>query len=160
VLYARDLKLIGYRYRDLFGIYALNLLLIPVNLAGVFKSLHQAWTQEKIPFGRTPKIGDRTATQPLFIVAVFALVLNWAISGAVSVATDYVVHGVFAVINAAIMLYATAMYLGLQTAWEDLASGTAEPLQRYRRIMYRSWRRLNRRTWSGWSVRRAPSVST
>jgi len=54
--YGRDLVRIGYRLRDLVRVYALNLLLIPVNLGGVFKSIQQGITRRKIPFGRTPKV--------------------------------------------------------------------------------------------------------
>lgn len=146
LLYGRDLKLVGYKYRDLFGVYAVNLLLIPVNLAGVFKSLQQAWTKERIPFGRTPKIGDRTTTQPMFVLALFALVLNWAISGVISFTDNYVEHGVFAVINASILLYATLIYLGLRNSWEDLTVGMMGTRQRYARNFYRGWRRFNQGT--------------
>lgn len=41
-LYARDLIILGYRFTDLFRVYALNLLLIPVNVAGTLKSIQQA----------------------------------------------------------------------------------------------------------------------
>jgi hypothetical protein len=60
-LYLRDLLLCGYRPGDLFRVYALQLLLIPVHLGGVLKSLQQARTGAKIPFGRTPKVVGRTA---------------------------------------------------------------------------------------------------
>src|SRR5512139_2068964 len=56
LLYGRDLVLCRYRASDLLRVYALNLLLIPVNMGGVLKSLQQAITRQKIPFGRTPKI--------------------------------------------------------------------------------------------------------
>src|SRR5439155_224299 len=49
-LYARDLVRAGYRYADLLRVYALNLMLIPVNLGGVLKSLEQALTGRKTPF--------------------------------------------------------------------------------------------------------------
>jgi cellulose synthase/poly-beta-1,6-N-acetylglucosamine synthase-like glycosyltransferase len=38
LLYARDLRLVGYRRRDLVAVYELNLLLIRVNLGGVLNS--------------------------------------------------------------------------------------------------------------------------
>ena len=64
LLYGRDLVLAGYRWIDLFRVYALNLLLIPVNLGGVFKSLQQAVTRRTIPFSRTPKVAGRTTAPP------------------------------------------------------------------------------------------------
>lgn len=55
-LYARDLWQSGYRHgADLLRVYALNLLLLPVNLGGVLRSLHQGFKGHKIPFRRTPK---------------------------------------------------------------------------------------------------------
>lgn len=63
-LYGRDMVLLGYKWWDLLRVYALNLLLIPVNLGGVVKSLQQAVTGRQTPFGRTPKVVHRTATWP------------------------------------------------------------------------------------------------
>jgi cellulose synthase (UDP-forming) len=66
-LYARDLSLIGRRRRDLLEVYALNLLLLPVNLGGVLTSIRQGLTGRRIPFGRTPKVSDRTAAPAGYI---------------------------------------------------------------------------------------------
>src|SRR5205085_1470397 len=52
---ASDLRSCGYRRTDVLRIYGFNLILLPVNLAGVLKSLQQAMTGKKIPFARTPK---------------------------------------------------------------------------------------------------------
>jgi cellulose synthase (UDP-forming) len=48
--------------------------LLPVNLAGVLKSLEQAVTSKKIPFARTPKVKNRTAAPLLFVVAPYLIV--------------------------------------------------------------------------------------
>lgn len=56
-----DLRACGHRFSDIFRIYGFNLVLLPVNLAGVLKSIQQAFTGEKIPFARTPKARNRTA---------------------------------------------------------------------------------------------------
>ena len=66
VLYGRDLMQAGYRWTDLFRVYALSLLLIPVNLGGVFRSLQQAITGRKVPFVRTPKVVSRTPAPTLY----------------------------------------------------------------------------------------------
>jgi cellulose synthase (UDP-forming) len=66
---ASDLKYCGYKYIDIFRIYGFNLILLPVNLAGVMKSIEQGLTGKKIPFARTPKIRDRTATTLLYVVS-------------------------------------------------------------------------------------------
>ncbi len=73
-LYSRDMKMLGYRFYDFFLVLALNILLIPVNLAGVLKSMQQAVTGRQIPFARTPKVDDRTSTPALFVLFEFGLV--------------------------------------------------------------------------------------
>ena len=61
---ARDLKRCGYKRTDILRIYGFNLILLPVNLAGVLKSLQQAVTGKKIPFARTPKVSNRNRDRP------------------------------------------------------------------------------------------------
>lgn len=119
-LYGRDLLLCGYRRTDLFKIYALNLLLIPVNLGGVLKSLQQGFTGEKIPFGRTPKIRGRTAATPLYIVAGYALFAQWSLGAALNFHDGYYSHATFAALNAVVLLYAIRTFLGYRESWEDL----------------------------------------
>ena len=75
LLYGRDLVRAGYSWKDLFGVYALNLLLFPVHLGGVLKSLQQAVTGRKTAFGRTPKVTTRTAAPPLYVWAVVSLLV-------------------------------------------------------------------------------------
>jgi hypothetical protein len=123
VLYARDLRKVGYRLRDMFAVYALNLLLIPVNLAGVFKSLQQAYSKAKIPFGRTPKIAGRTAAAPLFPLAIYALLINWSIAGVLDFREGFLAHGLFAMVNAAILLYALKVFVGFRESFEDVQVG-------------------------------------
>src|SRR5690606_4505061 len=51
-----------------------NLVLLPVNLAGVLKSIEQSITSKKIPFARTPKIKNRTASPSLYVITPFIIV--------------------------------------------------------------------------------------
>jgi len=69
-----DLRYSGYRFTDIFRVYGFNLVLLPVNLAGVVKSLEQALTSKKIPFARTPKVKNRTAAPMLFVVLPYLIV--------------------------------------------------------------------------------------
>ena len=69
-----DLRDCGHRFSDIFRIYGFNLVLLPVNLAGVLKSLQQALTGDKIPFVRTPKVKDRTAAPALYVLAPYLIV--------------------------------------------------------------------------------------
>ena len=73
-----DLKRCGYKRMDIFRIYGFNLILLPVNLAGVVKSIQQAITGRRIPFARTPKVANRTATPLLFAFSPF-LIIGWSV---------------------------------------------------------------------------------
>lgn len=123
IFYARDLVLLGYRRTDIFRVYALNLLLLPVNMGGVLKSLQQAWTKEKIPFGRTPKIQGRTTAAALYVIAAYVLLVQWFVSAAIDFSADRWGHGVFAVLNAAFLLYAVQYFIGFKESKEDILAG-------------------------------------
>ena len=86
----------GYRAREVLDVYALNLLLIPVNLAGVFKSLAQAVTKRKAAFVRTPKIEGRTAAGPFFVVCEYVLVSHWLGQAGIDIFNGFWYHAVFA----------------------------------------------------------------
>ncbi len=59
VAMSTDLRRAGYRRLDVLRIYGFNLLLLPVSVSGVAKSVAQAIGGQKIAFARTPKV--RTA---------------------------------------------------------------------------------------------------
>jgi hypothetical protein len=120
---ASDLHYSGYKRSDVFRIYAFNLILLPVNLAGVLKSLQQAVTAKKIPFARTPKVKNRTATPFLYVVAPVAIVAfslltlwrdwnhqNWA-------------NAAFALVNAAFAAYAIVAFIGIGPLFADAWAG-------------------------------------
>jgi len=119
-IYGRDLVLSGYRVTDLFRVYALNLLLIPVNLVGVTKSLQQAITKKKTPFGRTPKVPGRTTAAPFYILAVYGMFFSWVLGSVVNMITNNWVHVWFASINAVFLFYAIATFVGFEESKEDL----------------------------------------
>lgn len=75
IIYARDLKRFGYSYKDLVRVMAFNMVLIPVNAAGVLQSLKQVFFGKRTPFFRTPKISESTpvpVVYPLFFVAMLS----------------------------------------------------------------------------------------
>lgn len=126
ILYGHDLVLSGYRGRDLYGVYALNLLLLPVNLAGVVKSIQQGVTGEKIPFGRTPKVSGRTASAPGFILAVYLLIGVSLFGSATDFSAGRTVFALLTLFNGATLLYALVRLVGLRESWEDLRAGQWE----------------------------------
>jgi cellulose synthase (UDP-forming) len=120
VLYARDLRHAGYRRRDALGVYALNILLLAANLAGVAKSLHQAGTGRQTPFKRTPKVARRTAAPALYVALPLALALYLCLGMAWDVVAGRWGHAAIELTTAALMLYALASFIGRRAIWQDL----------------------------------------
>ncbi len=120
-----DLKYCGYKWTDVFRIYGFNLILLPVNLAGVLKSLQQALNGKKIPFARTPKIKDRTGVQatyviiPLLIVA-FSIFTVWR---NVAVPVPNWGNAIFAAFNAFSASWAIIAYIGIWNSIVDIWIG-------------------------------------
>jgi cellulose synthase (UDP-forming) len=122
-LYARDLRYNGYRKRDLLPVYTLNLLLIPVNLGGVFKSLHQGIVGHKIPFGRTPKISGRTSTPMFYCLAEFAIACFCLIAFGWDVWHQRWSHAAFSFINGMLFLYGLFSIIGMKEMLHDTRAG-------------------------------------
>lgn len=123
---ASDLKYSGYNYTDIFRIYGFNLILLPVNLAGVLKSLQQAITGKKIPFARTPKVKNRTAAAlpyviaPLFIIA-FSLFTVWR-----NIEGQNWGNAAFAGFNVFAALWAIIAYIGVFNLVTDVWMGLTQ----------------------------------
>ena len=123
LLYWRDLLQAGYRRTDILRVYAFNWLLLPVNLAGVLKSLQQAATGRKIPFGRTPKVVGRTA-MPAWAAAAEWLLFLYALTAVVwEVNAGRWYHAAFAGSTAAAFGYALLAFVGVRESLEDVSSG-------------------------------------
>jgi len=123
-----DLKRCGYKRMDIFRVYGFNLILLPVNLAGVFKSIQQAITGRRIPFARTPKVANRTATPLLFAFSPF-LIIGWSVwtawRGYVNGFWGNVIFGAF---NASTAAYALVALVGVRFALVDVWLGFVERL--------------------------------
>lgn len=120
-LYARDLMVEGYRLGDVIRVYGLNLLLLPVNLAGVVGSLLQAVTGRKTPFGRTPKVADRTAVPALHLLAHAVLLAACGMRLALDLVDGLWFHAAFVAANAGLLAWSFARYIGVREAVADLA---------------------------------------
>jgi cellulose synthase (UDP-forming) len=120
---ASDLHYSGYKRSDIFRIYGFNLILLPVNLAGVLKSLQQALTGKKIPFARTPKVKNRTVAPLLYVVTPllivgFSILTLWR-----DMAAENWGNAVFAAFNAFLALWAIAAYIGFGNTLLDIWHG-------------------------------------
>ena len=123
---ASDLKYCGYRRIDIFRIYGFNLILLPVNLAGVLKSIEQALTGRKIPFARTPKVKDRTATQLLYVAAPWAIIAFSVYTTWWNAQSENWGTAAFAAFNAVTALWATLENIGLRASVADTWLGLTD----------------------------------
>jgi cellulose synthase (UDP-forming) len=125
---ASDLKYCGYKRSDIFRIYGFNLILLPVNLAGVLKSIQQALSGKKIPFARTPKVKNRTVSPMLYVIAPLFIVgfsvftvwrnvelLNWG-------------NAAFAAFNTFSASWAIISYIGIKNTLADIWIGLTDRL--------------------------------
>jgi hypothetical protein len=111
-------------------IYGFNLVLLPVNLSGVCKSIGQALTGRKIAFARTPKIRNRT-TAPLAFVLLPYLLVAWASFTLVGdVRAARWAHAAFSGANALLATYAIVAYIGIRHSLEDVWMNVVSRLYR------------------------------
>ncbi len=136
---AMDLKYCRYNYTDIIRIYGFNLILLPVNIAGTLKSLQQALTTKKIPFARTPKVKNRTATawiylvSPLLIIG-FSLFTLWR-----NIEGQNWGNAAFAGFNAFAASWAVIAYIGLKNLLVDLWLAFVDWLYVEVPVTARSW---------------------
>jgi cellulose synthase/poly-beta-1,6-N-acetylglucosamine synthase-like glycosyltransferase len=121
-----DLKRCGYKRTDILRIYGFNLILLPVNLAGVVKSLQQAVTGKKIPFARTPKVANRTATSLLFAVSPLLIIAYSLYTVWRDKQTGNWGNAAFATVNAVAATYAVVAFMGVRNLLVDLWLGFIE----------------------------------
>ena len=115
-----DLVRAGYRWQDLPAVYALNLLLIPVNLAGTVQSLRQAFTGHPVPFKRTPKVSGHTSAPVRYLAAVYALFAYLLGVAVWDEADGKYRHMLFDFFNAIGILYGIIVVIGVEATWKDV----------------------------------------
>ncbi|MES2092214.1 MAG: glycosyltransferase family 2 protein [Actinomycetota bacterium] len=120
---ASDLRSTGYRASDVLRIYGFNLILLPVNLAGVLKSLQQAVTGKKIPFARTPKVKNRTAAPVLYVVAPYLIVAFSLFTLWRDILEKNWGNAAFAAFNAVLAAWAILAYIGVFNSIIDVWLG-------------------------------------
>jgi cellulose synthase (UDP-forming) len=120
-----DFHTLGYKRSDIFRIYAFNLILLPVNLAGTWKSLQQAAAKSKIAFARTPKVKNRTSAPALYVLAAYLIAALCFYTLANDIATRNWINGAFAVFNGVLTCYAIIAFIGLRNSIVDVALGIA-----------------------------------
>ena len=123
LLMGSDLRYNGYRFSDIFRIYGFNLVLLPINLAGVLKSIQQAVTGEKIPFARTPKVSGRTAAPGLYVLFPFLIVAFSVFTFWRDFSAQNWGNAAFAALNAVLAAWAIVAYIGIANSITDMVLG-------------------------------------
>ncbi|WP_082500595.1 glycosyltransferase family 2 protein [Agreia sp. Leaf244] len=129
-----DLRTAGHRFSDIFRIYGFNLVLLPVNLAGVFKSFQQMITGEKIPFVRTPKVKNRTAAPALYVLTPYIIVLFSLFTLYRDIVLQNWGNALFAAFNAVMAAGAIRAYIGIRNSMVDVWLGFLNFLYVERRV--------------------------
>ncbi len=124
--YGRDLILTGYKFVDLLRVYSLNLILIPINLGGVFKSIQQMFTGQTIPFKRTPKVTGRTGAPAGYILAEYFILIFCFANAAFDLLHTRWLHAFFAVLNGSFIFYGMTKFIGFRDGLNDLFPVTEE----------------------------------
>ncbi|WP_165358609.1 glycosyltransferase family 2 protein [Haloactinopolyspora alba] len=119
-LYARDLSMVGRRFSDIIGVYVFNLMLIPIQLGGVAKSIQQIITGAKTPFGRTPKVAGRTAAPRLYICAQLLLLFFFLSMSILDGLLGNWMHGIISSVNAVVFCYVITRLVGIRESFDDL----------------------------------------
>ncbi|MCA9397621.1 glycosyltransferase family 2 protein, partial [candidate division WWE3 bacterium] len=120
---ASDLRYNGYSAWDVFSIYGFNLILLPVNLAGVIKSVEQAITNKKIPFARTPKVKDRTPSGLFYVIMPVLIVAFSLFTVYRNVLVENWGNALFAGFNATVATWAILAYMGIGNVIADIWLG-------------------------------------
>ena len=120
---AQDLKDSGYRRLDVFRIYGFNLVLLAVNVAGTLKSIQQSFTNAKIPFARTPKVSNRTASPGIYVVVPYAIIIFSLIVAWLDFNARNWGNMTFALFNAIVASWALVSYIGIWNSLVDMWFG-------------------------------------
>lgn len=126
ILYASDLKRLGYRFTDLFHVCALNLMLLPVSFAGIVSSIRQMITGRKASFTRTPKVADRTFIPPysfIFNCLMLLLMAFYVVDGLLS--HEYL-GTLIPALNTTLYSYGLYRFVGIRNGLADIALSLRE----------------------------------
>jgi len=123
---ASDLKYCGYKRTDVLRIYGFNLILLPVQLAGVLKSIQQALSGKKIPFARTPKVKNRTVSPMLYVVTPLLIVAFSVFTVWRDVNAQNWGNAAFSAFNAIVAMWAILAYIGIGGTLKDIWVGLTD----------------------------------
>jgi hypothetical protein len=135
LLLGLDIKQAGYRWSDLPRVYALSVLLIPVNFAGTLQSLRQAVSGNPIPFQRTPKIAGRTLIPKAYLVQICLFCIYALCCAAFDAWDGRYLHMLYGAINGSAAAYGIVVFIGVKTIRDDFVAQSSANRPAWRRIM-------------------------
>ena len=121
VLYMLDLQRMGYCWWNLFGVCALNLMLLPVNLAGILASIWQMAGGPRHNFMRTPKVASRSFIPPYAFLFNLAVLCLMAVYVALGLRNGQLAGTVIPLINIGLYGYGLIRFVGVRDGFNDLA---------------------------------------
>jgi cellulose synthase (UDP-forming) len=130
VPYWRDMRRLGYRGGDILRVSAFNAMLVPINLAGVHKSLRQAITGLRTPFARTPKVAGRTAAPTWAVLSIWALLAWCGLAFTVNLLAEEPLKAFVALVTTVAFGYAAVTFVGLLEGWQDVSRSLPIPSRR------------------------------
>ena len=116
---ASDLHYCGYKRIDVLRVYGFNLILLPVNLAGVVASVVQAITRVEGDVPRTPKVRDRTVAPPLFVISPYVVIGLAALTFLNAYDHSRRENMAYAALNLTLATYAIVAFIGPRNSLVD-----------------------------------------
>jgi len=137
-IYAHELKRNGYRRSDALRVYALNLVLLPVIIGGVLRSIQQLVTGRRAPFGRTPKVQHRTRIPGVYAAAMLAMIAVLSAGALLRLRAGNPVYASFLGLNLVAISWGVIRLVGIRPLVCDLWQGVERETDRLLRIVQRS----------------------
>lgn len=126
-----ETRQLGRKLLDAIGLYALGILLIPINISGLYQSLKQMITGKRGAFGRTPKMAHRT-TAPWHHVA-----LQWGISAMLAVKVVFYIWkvpilsvSIATAVSFLLTFHGVTRFIGWRNSYVDILAGLSRAVRR------------------------------
>ncbi len=96
--------------------------LVPISFGGIVKSIYQGVTRTKTPFGRTPKIGTRTAMPAFYVFWEVVIFLLLTVAGIFDPVAGRLLHFGFSLVNVCFLAYGFVVFLGVRDSLADMTA--------------------------------------
>jgi hypothetical protein len=82
--------------------------------------LQQLLTGRKTPFGRTPKVDQRTAIPVIYLLILYTLPVHWCLQVQADLLAERWFHAFFVAFNTILMLYGLMVFIGVRASCSDV----------------------------------------